>query len=381
MQPVDPGMAPTTQMPAVAAAYVAPPAAPPAYGTQPVPMAPYAIPPADALPPRPAMSRKTVIIMVAVVAVIGLAYLGWTMIPPLLTSPASVADQFVRAAESGSDSAVAPLVASEVGVTSASDALYMLDDASFTPAFKVESQAGLSAVVTMRSDTWDYRLTMSRAWNGPWQVAKIELTRSEVLTETIYAPSDSEYVDWNLWPSNESEITLSAAKDGERSYTEIYTMVNGESNQVEGSSTVAAEAVAAKVLRGTGLPLGTYGTAYSANYPDLVGSELSLSLQVTIDASYGATAPKGAKLQAHIRTPDGTVVDSDVITNSGKADANSYYTMTATWNWTPALLKEKGDSAHPTDSWLPGTYAIVYTSNDEVVGANYWDAPQPGYAP
>jgi len=49
--------------------------------------------------------------------------------------------------------------------------------------------------------------------------------------------------------------------------------------------------------------------------------------------------------------------------------------MTATWNWTPALLKEKGDSAHPADSWLPGTYAIVYTSNDEVVGANYWDAP------
>jgi hypothetical protein len=328
------------------------------------------------------MSRKTVVIMAAVVVVIGLGYLGWTTIPPLLTSPASVADQFVRAAESGSDSAVAPLVTSGVGVSDASDALHMLDDASFTPAFTIESQSGLSAVVTMRSDTWDYHLTMVRAWNSPWQVSRIELTRSEVLAETIYAPSDSEYVDWNLWPSNQSEITLSPAKDGERSYTEIYTMVNGESNQVEGSSTIAAQAVAAKVLRGTGLPLDTYGTAYSANYPDLVGSELSISIQVTIDSSYGgAVAPKGAKLQAHIRTPDGTVVDSSVITNSGKADANSYYTMNATWNWTPALLKEKGDATHPSDSWLPGTYAIVYTSNDEVVGANSWEAPQPGTAP
>jgi hypothetical protein len=159
-------------------------------------------------------------------------------------------------------------------------------------------------------------------------------------------------------------------------------MVNGESDQVEGSSTVTAQAAAAQVLRGTGLPLDTYGTAYSPNDPDLVGSELALSLQVTIDSSYGGVAaPKGAQLQAHIRTPDGTVVDSEVIKNSGKADTNSYSTMTASWNWTPALLKEKGDAQHPSDSWLPGTYAIVFTSNDDVVGATYWEAPQPETAP
>lgn len=373
-QAAGPAMPPTVPMPAIPPVYETPPV----YGAQPAPIAPYAIPPAAALPARPAMSRRTVIIMLAVVVVAGLGYLGWTTIPPLLTSPASVADQFVRAAESGSDSAVAPLVAAGVGVSDASDAIYMLDDASFAPAFKVESQSGLSAVVTMHSDSWDYRLTVSRAWNGPWQVSKIELTRSEILTESIPAPSESEYVDWDLWPSSESQITLSGAKDGERTYTEIYTMVNGESDQVEGSSTVTAQAAAAQVLRGTGLPLDTYGTAYSPNSPDLVGSELALSLQVTIDSSYGGVvAPKGAKFQAHIRTPDGTVVDSDVIKNSGKADANSYYTMTPTWNWTPGLLKEKGDAQHPSDSWLPGTYAIVFTSNDDVVGATYWEAPQP----
>lgn len=363
--PFDPNAAP---------AGYAPGAPSPVYGAVPMPGAPYAIPPAGALPPRPAMSRKTVFIMVAVVAVIGLGYLGWTTIPPLLTSPGSVADQFVRAAESGSDTAVAPLVASELGASTASDALNMLGDASFTPAFKVESQQGLSAIVTTRSDRWDYRLTVARVWNGPWRISRIELTRSEVQTESVPAPTSPEYVDWELWPSSEYEVNLSDAKDGERTFTTIHTMVNGESDQVEGSSTVTAQAVAAKTLRGTGPALDTYGSAYSANQPSLNnGEELSLSMAVTIASPYGgAAAPKGAKLQAHIRTPDGAVVDSEVITNSGKADASSYYTMTATWNWTPGLMKEKGDPSHPANNWLPGTYAIVYTANDEVVGANYW---------
>lgn len=375
-QPVapDPGMATAAPAPGVAPVGYAPPVAGAPYAAPPAYADPYAIPPASALPPRPAMSRKSVIIMLSTVAAIGLLYLGWITIPPLMTSPASAADQLVKAAVEGNDAATKELVAPELGATDASEVLYMLDDPSFTPAFKVASQQGLTAIVTMGSDTWDYRLTVSRAWNGPWRISKIELSRSEVLTEPVSAPTDPEYVDWDLWPSSEYDINLSEAKDGEREYTVNYTMVNGESDQSEGTSTVISQAVASKVLRGTGPGLVTYGTAYSAYQPELNGDELTLSMQVAIDSSYGSSSPKGTKLQAHIRTPDGVVVDSEVITNSGKADANSYYYMTASWNWTPALIKQKGDAEHPSDSWLPGTYAIVYTADDEVVGANYWTA-------
>jgi hypothetical protein len=363
--PVEPGAAPEGY---------APGAAPQPYGAQPGYGTPYAIPPASALPPRPAMSRKTLIVTISVVVAIGLGYVGWTAIPPLFTSPASVADQLVKAAVARNNGAVASLVAPELGAKDSADVLDMLADPTVTPAFTVESQQGLSAVTTMRAGKWDYRLTVSRAWNQPWRVSRIELSSSEVVTETVYAPGTSEYVDWEMWPSSAYEVNLSDAVDGERSYTVRYTMVNGVSDQVEGSSTVTLEPVAAKVLRGTGPALDTYGSAYYPNSPGLVGTEFSLSMQVAIDPSVGAAAPKGAKLQAHIRTPTGFVVDSDVITNSGKADADSYYYMTAEWNWTPGLVNQKGDTAHPTDEWLPGTYAIVYTSDDEVVGANYWQS-------
>jgi hypothetical protein len=372
---------PTTEMspggaypyPAQQPAYADP--AQPAYADQYQPVAP-----APAGPAKPLMSKKAVILTVAAIVTIGLGWLGWVVLSPLLTSPASIADRLVAAVNSNDDGAVKNLVSPDLGATSASQLHGWFDNQALSTGFQTTSQQGLAATVSMRTPVWDYVLTLTRPWNDNWRVTRIEMTGIETVTgEEIAAPETPEYEEWDLWPSSESEVTLSEAQPGSRNYVLRRSLVNGApgpGDGIEASVTISVEPKAAKVFRGMGPAFDSTDWPYSASDPVVSQKKAVVSIAATVYGySSDTTASIGAKVVCKVRTPTGQVVSTKAKVNDGKPDGTYSSYKTFSWTFTPKVMNSMGDTEHPVDRRVSGTYYVVFLADDEVVGITSWYQP------
>jgi hypothetical protein len=376
---------PTTTMPP-ASAYAYPAQQPtyvdpyqPVYADPypPVPLAPAG----PAGPAKPLMSKKAVILTVAAIVTVGLGWLGWVVLSPLLTSPASIADQLVTAVNANNDAAVKNLVSPDLGVTGAYQLRSWLGDQSLSTGFQTTSQQGFAATVSMHTPAWDYVLTLTRPWNDNWRVTKIEMTGIETVTgEEIPAPETPEYEEWDLWPSSESEVTLSEAEPGSRSYTLTRSMINGAPGPGDGtetSETITVQPKAAKVFRGMGPAFDPSDWPYSASDPVVSQKKAVVALSATVSSYYSSdtTATMGAKVVCKVRTPTGQVVSTKAKVNDGKPDDTYSSYKTFSWTFTPKIVNALGDTEHPVDRWISGTYYVVFLADDEVVGITSWYQP------
>lgn len=333
-----------------------------------------AAPPAQITPISPEKARRFTIIAGVSAALIALLVLAYLALAPLLTDPAKVANRFVAAAARSDSVMVAKTADPSLGAGNASAAQDMLDGRPGA-AFKTKSVKGLSAVATMEAEGAQYTIDLKRGIFGQWRVSRIEIATTEEVTEEIEAPEPA-IVESDLWPSDWDDMTLSESVPGERSVTLKHVLVNGKPKDDERiAEKTTLEPVTGRVLRGTGAGADSdWVDGYSSGGIDEGDGEFLSSIRLAITSFSGASVPAGVKVQGIMYTPDGGVVKSEVQTNDGKPDDGQIAFIgwptdkTLAWKWTPSGMRQYGDAQHPADSWLEGTYVLIYTANGERVG-------------